>query len=59
MNAAVKTNSEGYRGLFATRDLKEGENIVSVPATAIINAGGLKDSFAVSGEAFGHGCHVP
>lgn len=47
VNAVVKTNGEGFRGLFATRDIKEGEDVLAVPAAAIINAGGLKDSFAV------------
>ena len=52
VNAVVKTNNEGVRGLFATREIKDGENILSIPAAAIINAGGLTDSFAVSEADF-------
>lgn len=47
VKAEVKTNKDGVRGLFATEFVKENDNIISVPAAAIINAGGLSDSFAV------------
>lgn len=47
VNAEIKLNKDGVRGLFATKPVKEGEYLVSIPAAAIINAGGLSDSFAV------------
>ncbi|KXZ55869.1 hypothetical protein GPECTOR_2g1420 [Gonium pectorale] len=47
VNAEVKQNSNGVRGLFATKDIPEGQYIASIPAAAIMNAGSLNDSFAV------------
>ncbi len=43
----MKLNDDGVRGIFATKAVKADEYLVSVPASAILNAGGLNDSFAV------------
>lgn len=43
----VKVNHEGVRGIFATKAVKADEHILSVPASAILNAGGVNNSFAV------------
>lgn len=44
----VKTNPNGVRGLFATEFVKQGESLASIPASAIMNAGALNSTLAVS-----------
>ncbi len=53
VNVEVKVNDEGVRGIFATKAIKADEHILSVPASAILNAGGVNDSFAVGQVLFG------
>ncbi|KAG2498291.1 hypothetical protein HYH03_003552 [Edaphochlamys debaryana] len=47
VNAEVKLNKDGVRGLFTTKGIKRDEPICSIPAAAIMNVAGYNDSFAV------------
>ncbi|GLI58853.1 hypothetical protein VaNZ11_000619 [Volvox africanus] len=47
INAEVRHNKDGFRGLFATKAFTENDVIAAIPAATILNTGSFNDSFAV------------
>ncbi|GFR46874.1 hypothetical protein Agub_g8515 [Astrephomene gubernaculifera] len=47
VHAEVKVDSNGVRGLYATKAIATMENIAAIPSAAIINAGSFLESFSV------------
>ncbi|KAL6765654.1 hypothetical protein V8C86DRAFT_506327 [Haematococcus lacustris] len=45
VNGDSKYNKHGFRGLFATKSIKEGEPILTIPAACSINTGSVSGSF--------------
>jgi hypothetical protein len=51
INLEVKHNSDGVRGLFATKAFAENDVLSAIPAASILNTGSFNDSFAVRQNA--------
>lgn len=47
LNVRLGRNAAGIRGLFATKAMKKGDKIMSIPSSIVLNIGGPRDSFAV------------